>query len=568
SARDRTPAADQLGGLWGIEQKLGPRGLGELVVDGGSSEWKASITGLQVPVSREGDNLKFVLPNGAGEFRAHFKDSGKSLTGFWIQPANAVFDNRYASPIHFRQIGNRRWQGQVAALEQGISLYVSVQREPDGALNAFIRNPEFNPPFCRRLYHVELQGTTVSLSQGKFSLQGSFDSQTDTLALSLIDGQAPLQLSRRVVRDAPGFYPRVQVRGKYAYTPPATDGDGWRVGTLREAGFDEGPIAQLIQKILDANPKDNPLPIQSLTIARHGKLVLDEYFYGFHRDRPHDTRSAGKTFAPMLVGMARARGARIGPDTPVYSLFSRYEPFANWDERKQKMRLKDLMSMTAGYDCDEDHGDFPGNEDAMQGQTTQPDWYKYMLDAPMAHDPGGDRAYYCSGELNLAAGAAAVATNTWLPYIFEEDCARPLQFRPYAVNLMPTGQAYFGGGAYIRPRDQLKLGQLYLSGGIWNGRRVIDAEWVRQSLIRHSTFEDRFGVDHQYGWGWHIHHLKVGGKTYVEYESGGNGGQLVLIIPQLDMVVGMTGGAYGEFGKWGHWSLELVPDYVIRAVKS
>ncbi len=146
-----------------------------------------------------------------------------------------------------------------------------------------------------------------------------------------------------------------------------------------------------------------------------------------------------------------------------------------------------------------------------------------------------------------------------------ELLARPLQFRSYHLNLQPTGEVYMGGGASIRPRDQLKLGQLYLNGGTWNGRRVLSAQWVRQSLAAHAEFEPRFGVDHLYGWGWHIQHLVVGGRTYTEYSAGGNGGQLVIIVPKLDMVVGFTGGAYGEFQSWGRWSVDLIPRYIIAA---
>src|SRR5262249_18713794 len=160
----------------------------------------------------------------------------------------------------------------------------------------------------------------------------------------------------------------------------------------------------------------NPLNIQALLIARHSKLVFEEYFYGFSQDRPHDMRSAGKTFAPMLIGLARERGAKVSPDTLVYSLFPEGQPFVHMDDRKRKMRVQDLMSMTAGYDCDEDHSSSaPGNEGLMQSQTDQPNWYKYTLDLPMAHEPGGNRAYYCSGELNLAGGVAHQVSGTWLP---------------------------------------------------------------------------------------------------------------------------------------------------------
>jgi CubicO group peptidase (beta-lactamase class C family) len=147
---------------------------------------------------------------------------------------------------------------------------------------------------------------------------------------------------------------------------------------------------------------------------------------------------------------------------------------------------------------------------------------------------------------------------------------RPLQFGTYHLNLMPTGEAYTGGGWYLRPRDQLKLGQLYLDGGTWNGQRIVSKDWVKQSISHQTSFAPALDTEgeHQYGFGWHIHELKAGDRTFHDYAAGGNGGQVVIVIPELDMVIGFNGGSYGEFGKWYRWELELVPQYIIPAALS
>jgi CubicO group peptidase (beta-lactamase class C family) len=339
---------------------------------------------------------------------------------------------------------------------------------------------------------------------------------------------------------------------------------------MQAEGLNEAPIAELIHRILVADPTSTSLKIQSLLIARHGHLVLEEYFYGFDEDRVHDMRSAGKTFATVLVGLAKERGAKLTPQTPIYPLFKQYSSFANWDDRKAKITLRDVMTMTAGNACDDNNDDSPGNEDRMQSDEKQRDWYKYSLDLPMLKDPGGEDAVYCSGDLNLVGGAVAAATHRWLPEFFDETLARPLQFGRYYLNLMPDGQAYMGGGAYLRPRDQLKLGQLYLDGGLWNGKRIVSKEWVGESTSVHSHFDPKYslGQQHEYGYGWHINDLKSGAKTYRAFAAGGNGGQFVIVVPDLDLVVGITGGSYGEFDQWYRWELELVPQFIIPAAVS
>ena len=135
------------------------------------------------------------------------------------------------------------------------------------------------------------------------------------------------------------------------------------------------------------------------------------------------------------------------------------------------------------------------------------------------------------------------------------------------MNLMPTGEAYMGGGLYLRPRDELKLGQLYLAAGVWNGRRVVSKDWVQQSLVAYSVFDPQtdFDASHEYGYGWHINHLSSAGRVFRTYSAGGNGGQIVMVIPELDLVVGFNGGSYGEFMKWYRWGLQLVPQYIIPA---
>jgi CubicO group peptidase (beta-lactamase class C family) len=96
----------------------------------------------------------------------------------------------------------------------------------------------------------------------------------------------------------------------------------------------------------------------------------------------------------------------------------------------------------------------------MQSQTAQPDWYKFILDLPLSAAPG-DKAAYCTGAVNLIGAIVRKATGEWLPDYFDRNLARPLQFERYHLNLTPTGDAYMGGGTHIRPRDELKLGQLY-----------------------------------------------------------------------------------------------------------
>ena len=556
-------------GIWGTEQSFGPYVHGTLTIDGRQDHWLAGIAGFSVSAEHNGGRITFSLPERAGEFRGSLDHASHTLSGDWIQPAGVINNNRYATPVRLVAVSPSVWRGEVVPLSERISFYVSIQPQPGGSLTAVVVNPEYNL-FARRFYDVALNGSTITFTNPKRTgdhFIGTYDKASDQLWLPLLDSYPPLPLSRRNRGGALGFYARTPATAEYSYVKPVPGTDGWPTASLAEVGLDEQPMAALIKTILTADPTDNAVGIDSLLIARHGKLVLEEYFHGFDQERPHDMRSASKTFAPVLVGIARGRGIKLGPDTPVYPLFSADGPFTHWDTRKSQLKLRALMTMTSGFACDDNDDASPGNEDNMESQTAQPNWYKYTLDLPMVAEPGGKHALYCSADLNLVGGAVSQATHLWLPQFFDQYLARPLQFHTYHMNLMPNGEAYMGGGLYLRPRDELKLGQLYLSGGLWNGRRIVSKNWVQQSTAAYSTFDPQTAYDapHEYGLGWHINHLRVGDRVFRTYSAGGNGGQIVIVIPDLDMVVGFNGGNYGEFSKWYRWGLQLVPQYIIPA---
>jgi CubicO group peptidase (beta-lactamase class C family) len=546
-----------------------------LTLDGTRPEWRAltsSFKGeINVSVKLEKGAIAFTLPDGAGEFRGRLVAS-KTIVGHWIQPPDEIHNNRYATPVELKQAGRKIWRGETAPLEARLSLYMSIEQEPDGSTMAILRNPEANL-FRRNVYHVDLRENAVIFSDTKnpdVKFEGTFlDEERQQLSIQLPNFSRPLWFTKMKTEEAVGFFPGMYRDNPYIYLKPVEeDDDGWRTASVEDVGLDVKPISELIGKILHADPLDNPLSIQSLLVARRGKLVLEEYFYGFDEHRTHDMRSASKTFAPLLVGIARGYGAKINIDTPAYARFPEYKEFANPDPRKPKITVRDLMTMTSGLACDDNDENSPGNEDVMQQQEAQLDWYKYTLDLPMARDPGSDQAVYCSAGINLLGGIVRNATHTWLPEFFYQNVARPLQIKTYHWNLMPNGEGYAGGGLYLRPRDQLKLGQLYLNGGVWNGKRVVSKDWVDKSISRQSTFGRTLGVDHDYGYGWHLYHFETGNHSYRAYAAGGNGGQIVMVIPDLDLVVGFTGGAYGEFTKWYKWQTELIPQFIIPAATS
>ena len=574
---------DPLIGIWASETMF-PSIRGQLSVTRDAMGWRAQISSSEKRFQPNGDSVRFSLPGNLGQFRGAFTPDRRAIRGFWIQfggttvepgpqdPGGLAYP--FASPLTLRLTQRDTWRGEVVPLEDRFSLYLSIWRRSDSVLVGVFRNPELNQRGGWSRFRVTTSGDSVILtappdtSSPHVRHAAKFDSARKQLTIWWPQIGRQLVLTPRAPEQAVGFFPRVPRGLKYNYTRPSSESDGWTTARASAAGFDESQLERLVQRISDTLPTLGPAPfIHSLLVARKGKLVLEEYFFGWDRERMHETRSVGKTFASVMLGAAMMQGTRVGPETPIAQLLTRQAPFANGDPRKQSITLAHLMTHSSGLACDDNEDDSPGNEDTMQRQTRQLDWWKYTLDLPMAHDPGSHYAY-CSGGSNLVGAGVAVATKTWLPEFFDRTIARPLQFGRYYYNLTPTLEGYTAGGVFMRPRDLLKIGQTYLDGGVWNGKRIVPKSWVDLSTRKHFEWPYQSenvsaGMD---GYAWHLNTLKSGGRTYSEYEANGNGGQLLMVIPDLDLVVVFTAGNYQNGGVWGRFRDDLVPNAIIPAI--
>jgi hypothetical protein len=128
-----------------------------------------------------------------------------------------------------------------------------------------------------------------------------------------------IELARRTPSEITAYFPRPPGEATYVYQQPPVTDDGWTTSRAADVGMDEAMLAKLVQRLIDADSSPRrPTLIHSVLVTYKGKLVLEEYFFGFDRDRPHDLRSAGKTFASIMLGAAMKEGVHIGPETPVY----------------------------------------------------------------------------------------------------------------------------------------------------------------------------------------------------------------------------------------------------------
>ena len=275
-------------------------------------------------------------------------------------------------------------------------------------------------------------------------------------------------------------------------------------------------------------------------LYQRGKLVLEEYFYGYSAGRTQQLRSATKSVVSALAGIAIDRGALTGVSERVLPLLS-YESYDHPDPRKPAMTLDSFLSMSSGLDCNDHSSTSPGRETEIDNQ---PDWVKATLDLPMINDPG-TKAYYCSGGVAVVGRAVENAVHMRVPEFAQANLFGPLGIArsnwTWNYDLTNADKEY--SQIHLRPRDMLKLGILFADGGRWHGHQIISESWARTSIAEHSHVDNT-----SYGYFWWRPWLNVetpAGPQHVDVAAAqGNGGQKIYLVPQYDLVAVFTAGGY------------------------
>src|SRR5262245_33599320 len=279
--------------------------------------------------------------------------------------------------------------------------------------------------------------------------------------------------------------------------------------------------------------------LHTLLVSRGGKVLFEHYGGTFGPIVLHDLRSVTKSVVGMLYGIALAGGKVPPPEAKLYDQFPEYADLRHQPGR-DRITVGHVLSMTLGTEWDELTTSYGDWRNSMMELERSADGYRFVLDRPIMGEPGVKWTYN-GGATALLGRLITKGTGEKL-----SDYARRALFDPLGLgptewsNVQDASNA--ASGLRMRAPDLLRVGQMVIAGGAWQGRQIVPWAWLRQSTTPVVPIENPF----HYGWHWYIGEAAVGAPIRAErlIVATGWGGQRLFLMPALDLVVAMNAGNY------------------------
>jgi CubicO group peptidase (beta-lactamase class C family) len=312
----------------------------------------------------------------------------------------------------------------------------------------------------------------------------------------------------------------------------------WTEATPESQGVDSQPLIEMIDHVREAR-----IPLHSILVVRHGKVVLDTYFYPYQRGVAHDVASVTKSVTSTLVGIAVDQGKLRSVQLRVADLLHASLP-ADPDPRELNITVEHLLTMSSGW-----NNGLTAREEQLNVMRHSPDWIVAALQPRLQFDPGVRFGYY-SVNTHLLSAIMSLQTGENLLEFGTQYLFGPLGIPKPTWPSDPAGRSLGWADLRLTPREMAKLGYLFLHDGVWDGKQVVSKGWVSKAWTPFVNIHDKVS----YGYGWWIDQSNA---EMPIYEAVGRGGQRISVIPSLDTVVVLTSGGADS---------STVASYLLRAL--
>lgn len=318
----------------------------------------------------------------------------------------------------------------------------------------------------------------------------------------------------------------------YQYNVPIASDKDWEVSSLKKEGVDPKKISEMMQNILDGNIRD----IHSVLIVKNGKLVLEEYFYGYAQHKNHSMMSVSKSITSLLIGIAIDQNKISGIEKKICDFFPLYTDIS-WNDLKYTIRLKHVLNMTAGLDWN--YWVYPDTDprSTSQAMIRSDDWIQFVLEREMVDTPGKNFVY-SNGLTMLLGEILRNASGVYADQFAAEYLFNPLGITDFSWQKLPDGTINTAWGLKLRPLDMAKIGYMMLKAGKWKDKQIVSSSWAEESTKAQSEGDLLLGSG--YGYQWWLGSAFLNNKSIEAFYAAGKGGQYIFVLPALDLVTVFT----------------------------
>jgi CubicO group peptidase (beta-lactamase class C family) len=192
------------------------------------------------------------------------------------------------------------------------------------------------------------------------------------------------------------------------------------------------------------------------------------------------------------------------------------------------------------------------------------DWAKFALTLPIRTAPGSEWVY--SDVCPMLIGAIIEKQSGMkLADFARQHLFEPLGIREWYWYTGRGGSTGAAGNLYISTLDFAKIGQVVLDGGRWQGKQIVSESWTREMRKKRFDISGTNPFSSGYGYFWWLGEKKIDERTYSFAFASGNGGNVLFVVPEENMVVSLTSSAYGQ--GYGHQRAHNIFALVLKALR-
>jgi CubicO group peptidase (beta-lactamase class C family) len=301
---------------------------------------------------------------------------------------------------------------------------------------------------------------------------------------------------------------------------------GWKTAVPEEHGVDSAIVASMVEEFKGRN-------LHSFVLIRDGYLLAEGYNQNVTADSLQPMYSVTKSVTSAITGMLLGERILTGVDQKLKEFF----PQVQRDTAKANISLDQVLSMKSGLEWD-NKGERSSNEMA-----DSPNWLQYVLERPVTEQPGTVFKYN-NGNAHLMSGVLQTALGVPISLYARSKLFGPLGITNMSWGLDPQGVTIGAWSLQLTTRDMAKFGLLYLHNGQWDNKEIVPKSWVEQSVQQRVAENYADGTRGGYGYFWWLKPVTHTGNAMLDHDvfyAAGSGGQRIFIVPNLNLVMAVTG---------------------------